>query len=420
MVSIGVHNDGCLTSPLKKLDNGLVVPDVPLSDIHQVHRDQVESKIELSVRADDLGYDYVLHPENHFRFIGSNSPAPLQIQSIVAARTDNIRLLQMANILPWHDPLQLAEQTSILDVLSNGRVDVGVGTGSCQRQAQTFSRHWNGEPATDKKIWEVFLERYEILLAAWTQDHVAYRGEFHDIPPDGIEWEYDQEYFYLANEVSECDPHDFMAVEDGTTVLESLSVFPKPVQRPHPQVWKPAGSARSAEWCARRGINACTFCTQFADVRDLIDAYYEAAAEAGWPDRRLEYDGDPFRHGWDERRRRGLAAQVPMFNTDVATEAAFERWKLGQECLLSFQKTILPPEKAKYVPLDADTRIEQTDAPIVGDSEEIIDQLATFKDVCGYEDFVVFPTIGAPGMTHQDKLDQLRIFAERVVPYFEE
>lgn len=418
MVQIGVHNEGFLDYPLKKLDNGAVVPDVSLSEIHARNQQLVEKQIEIGVRAEALGYDYVLHPENHLMLLAKNSPTPLQVQVAIAAQTEEIRLLQMANILPWHEPITLAERLGMLDVISDGRLEVGVGKGSGKREIEVFGQYRREEPVSDETTWELFLEKCEILVGAWTQSTFSYRGAHHEIPPSGTRWENDHEHQYLADEVSGVTPDAVMDVTAEPPALESISVFPQPVQEPHPQLWRPIATQKAAAWAGRHGLNGCTFCTNFDGTHALIETYYEAAAAAGWPDRRPQYDGEPFAHGWDEQRRRGLVAEVPVFNTEVASDEAFERYKLSQEFQQSVRK--FADSRDQEVVIDAETYLAENDAPIVGDTDTIVDQLATFREQCGYEDFLVFPTIGAPGMRHEDKLTQLEAFAERVAPYFEE
>ena len=418
MVRIGVHSEGFHTYPLQKLDNGYVVPDVSISEIHEYNREMIKNQIEMGISTEKYGYDYVLHPENHFKLIGKNSPAPLEVQTSIASQTRHVRLVQMANILPWRDPLRLAERLGTLDTISDGRLEVGIGTGSGPREIGLFTDQ-SGMPLTDREInWDVFVECFEILIRSWTENYFDYHGEWFDIPSDGFEWENEHERQYLETNVSGVDASEYVTDDGGTTTLESISVFPQPVQDPHPQIWKPIGSKRSAKWAALFGINGCTVGIDFSAVRNLIDAYTETAEEAGWPDHRPEYDGDPFDSGWDQKRDRGIMAQVPVFNTDRADDAAFERFKLGQEFLLSIQQSPLSPEQGEESPIDGDEFIRQNDAPIVGDTEEIIDQLATFTEVCGYEELTLFLTPGAPGMKQEDKLTQMQVFAEEVVPYF--
>lgn len=96
------------------------------------------------------------------------------------------------------------------------------------------------------------------------------------------------------------------------------------------------------------------------------------------------------------------------------------RWKLGQEFQQSLNKATSPPARAERIEIDAEKLLAKYDAPVVGTTDEIVDQLATFEETCGYDDFVVFPSFNLAGMTPEEHEVQLRSFAEDVRPYFED
>ncbi|PSP79847.1 hypothetical protein BRC81_03725 [Halobacteriales archaeon QS_1_68_20] len=416
MVELGVLVKGTLPHPLKKLDDGSVVPDVSYEELHEFNQRNVLDQIELAVEAEQLGYEFVMHPENHFYLLAHNSPTPLQVQAAVAARTDRIRLVQMANILPWNDPLKLSERLGMLDVLSDGRVEVGIGTGDGPREYGLFRHYWQQPSGESDDAWQGFVEKFEIMREAWTTGAVSYDGDVHRIPPPDFEYRNDLELAYLE-EVSDRDPGEFIREADaGSTVLEGVSVFPRPKQDPHPQFWKPISSVEAAEWAAEHGVNGCARCMDFEATSTLIDAYYAAAEDAGWPDHRETDDGEPFRFGWDADRRRGMAVQVPIFNTDVASEAAFERWKLGRECAQSFYRGRLPDDQAADFTVDAQAEIEDNDAPIVGDAAHVAAELETLIEVCGCRDIALVPIVDVIGLRYEDKLEQLAAFVDEVVP----
>ena len=91
--------------------------------------DQVlEQELKVALRAEDLGFDYLLSPEHHFVDY-SIAPDPLQFLTYVAGRTQRIGLVTGAVILPWNDPMRVAEKASLLDFLSDGRLVLGFGRG---------------------------------------------------------------------------------------------------------------------------------------------------------------------------------------------------------------------------------------------------------------------------------------------------
>lgn len=406
MVVTGVHCEGFLECPLERLDNGLVVPAVDIEELQAYHRRATRTQIELATAADEWGYEFAVHPENHFDLTTECAPDPLFVQAAVAARTESLRLLQVANSVTRHDPVRLAERTALLDVVSEGRAEVGVATGAGRREAALF------EADTETDTFDEYLD---VVRAAWTESAVSHDGESYTVPPD-VEWDHDQTYFYCAREESGVAPSELLRVENGVTKPAGLPVVPTPEQEPHPQVWRAAASPSAAREAARAGQNVCTFCGDVSAVAELVDAYHEAAANADWPDHRPAHDGDPFARGFDPDRWRGVAVQVPLFDTTVADEAALADWKLGQECLLTSKRSALPPEEADRIPVDAELFVAETDAPVVGDTDEIVATLHALRDACDAEDLAILPSVPVPGLSRADRRRQFRAFAERTVP----
>ena len=108
--------------------------------------------------------------EHHFGPYGvGDLPNPILLGADLAARTSRIRIGQMANIaLLWH-PIRLAEDLAILDNMSGGRVEVGLGRGIWPYEGPQF--HPNADPRRDKENRELFRETVEILRAIWTNEY---------------------------------------------------------------------------------------------------------------------------------------------------------------------------------------------------------------------------------------------------------
>src|SRR5579863_7897436 len=119
--------------------------------------------IKYVVAAEDLGFSSVFLVEHHFTGFGQVS-ASLNLLSYLAARTRHIRLGTAVVVLPWHNPVLIAEQAATLDLLSGGRVDFGVGKG--YRQAE-----FDGFCIPIAEANERFDEAMEIIRKAWTTPH---------------------------------------------------------------------------------------------------------------------------------------------------------------------------------------------------------------------------------------------------------
>src|SRR4029079_16493787 len=97
------------------------------------------AQVRRAVLADKVGFDYYWLTGHHFGVEGAEmSTTPLQMGTAIAALTRRIRIGQLANIVAFHHPLRLAEQIAILDNLSGGRAEVGLGRGDQGREAETF------------------------------------------------------------------------------------------------------------------------------------------------------------------------------------------------------------------------------------------------------------------------------------------
>jgi alkanesulfonate monooxygenase SsuD/methylene tetrahydromethanopterin reductase-like flavin-dependent oxidoreductase (luciferase family) len=178
--------------------------------------------VELNVEAEALGFESTWLVEHHFTGIGQVS-APLDVLTWIAARTTTLRVGTAVLVLPWHDPVLLAERTATLDLLSGGRLDLGVGKGYRHSEFDGFAI-----PPTEAEAR--FDEAIEVLVRAWTSDErFSHAGRF---------WRYDD-----------------------------VLVEPAPVQRPHPALWIPASTAASIRRVAERG--AGLLLDQFASVEQV-------------------------------------------------------------------------------------------------------------------------------------------------------
>ncbi|MFZ5780036.1 MAG: LLM class flavin-dependent oxidoreductase [Pseudomonadota bacterium] len=169
-----------------------------------------ESFIEYVIEADRLGFRQLFMVEHHFTGQGQVS-ASMTVLAYLAARTRNIRLGTAVVVLPWHNPVLVAEQVATLDLLSGGRVDFGVGKG--YRKAE-----FDGFCIPMDEAGERFDEAMEVIRKSWTSE-----GRFSH---HGKLWHFDD-----------------------------IVVEPAPLQRPHPPLWLAAGSPDSIRRAAREGYN---------------------------------------------------------------------------------------------------------------------------------------------------------------------
>lgn len=133
----------------------------------------MQSNIDDAVEAERLGFDGLATTEHHFDG-WTLVPSPMVYLAAVAMRTSRLRLAQAVNILPFHNPWQLAEEVGMLDILSNGRAEIGVGKGNFSVER---ARYGLDEADVEKR----FNESIELLVKALSEVDVTFTGHFNRI-----------------------------------------------------------------------------------------------------------------------------------------------------------------------------------------------------------------------------------------------
>jgi len=202
----------------------------------QRHDDIIRNELTQVEWSEELGFDEVWFTEHHFIDYGlSVDPATL---ASAAARTRRVRIGLAAAILPFHHPLRLAEQMALVDIISEGRLDVGVGRGN--RPAE-----FAGYRVPQQESRERFDETVDVVQRAWTEERFSYRGRFF--------------------------------------TFDDVRVIPKPVQRPHPPLYQVCVTKDGIENTALRGwpmLNSVLF----GPVDQLLtnrDTYVNTPEKAG-------------------------------------------------------------------------------------------------------------------------------------------
>jgi alkanesulfonate monooxygenase SsuD/methylene tetrahydromethanopterin reductase-like flavin-dependent oxidoreductase (luciferase family) len=192
--------------------------------------------IAYNVEAEALGFRSSFVVEHHFTGYGQPS-ATLTLLTWLGARTRHLRLGTAVIVLPWHNPVLLAEQAATLDLLSGGRLDFGIGKGYRYNEFAGFCVPMQEADAR-------FDECLDVIVKAWTANEpFCHRGRY---------WQFD-----------------------------GIAVEPPTAQRPHPPIWMGAGGESSVRQVASRGYNLLL--GQYASPADVgrSIAAYKAAVEAG-------------------------------------------------------------------------------------------------------------------------------------------
>jgi alkanesulfonate monooxygenase SsuD/methylene tetrahydromethanopterin reductase-like flavin-dependent oxidoreductase (luciferase family) len=195
--------------------------------------------LEQAEAADALGFDSFWVAEHHFHEYGA-VPRPPVWMAAAAQRTKRIRLGAAVVVLPFDHPLRSAEDYAMVDVLSNGRLNLGVGSGYLRHEYDGF-----GVNVEEKR--QRFDEGLEIVLKAWSGDRFSLRGRYYTV--------------------------------------ENVQLNVVPLQRPHPPVWIAVLRNDAAVQVGRRGfpMMMIPYATteQISELADTVTAFRQAFVAAG-------------------------------------------------------------------------------------------------------------------------------------------
>jgi alkanesulfonate monooxygenase SsuD/methylene tetrahydromethanopterin reductase-like flavin-dependent oxidoreductase (luciferase family) len=190
--------------------------------------------------AEELGFDGIFIPEHHFINYITN-PSALSLAIHIANHTKRIKLITAVVVLPFWNPLVLAEEIALVDHISRGRIELGVARGANNYE---FTRMG----VDMKKSREMYEEGLDVILGALTTEDFAWDGKHYKFP--------------------------------------KLTTMPRPYTKPHPPVWATAQSPEGLRAAAKRGFNVLTSPLYgcFADLAAFqytYDAYNDALRETG-------------------------------------------------------------------------------------------------------------------------------------------
>ena len=320
------------------------------------HVQQIEERLELVEAYDRLGF-YAYHLTEHHGTPLAITGSPHLMLAAAASRTSRLRLGTLITILSLYHPMRLIEETVMLDQLTGGRLDLGVGRGVSPAEL-AFYGVFGEEEAQER-----FDEALEILRHGLTSDSVTFSGKHY--------------------------------------TLSQAPVVSRPVQRPHPPLWYGTRTPSKARWCAQLGMPMMALVPS-EKVRPLTDAYREEWAALG---------GVP-----GELPPLGVTRSVVVAPTN--TEAmkianrAFSRFKENFELLWRRYAVPMPP----VFPAGTFEGIHETGHFYAGDPAGARDWVARHRDVGGISYMALEMCFG--DMTPDEALASAELFATEVMPAF--
>jgi alkanesulfonate monooxygenase SsuD/methylene tetrahydromethanopterin reductase-like flavin-dependent oxidoreductase (luciferase family) len=186
--------------------------------------------------ADQLGFDWVTVAEHHYS-PASLTPNPMVMAAAVAQRVKRAKIALLGSNVPIQNPVRVAEEFAMLDTLSGGRLIAGMLRGTSNEYAT-----YGVNPAESR---ERFAEALDLIVRAWTEPQpFGWLGRYYE--------------------------------------YRTISIWPRPVQAPHPPIFMSISSPEAGEFAASRRVGGGLAVTTLDRARDSVRVYREAARAHGW------------------------------------------------------------------------------------------------------------------------------------------
>jgi len=322
--------------------------------------DLYEQRLKLLEYADSAGF-FCYHLAEHQGTPLSTTPSPGIFLAAAAQRTRHIRLGPLVYLLPLYNPLRLAQEICMLDHLSQGRLELGVGRGIAPDELAFYN-------VDAQESRAMFQEALAIITTGLTEGRVSGQGPY-------------------------------FRVKDVPIHLE-------PLQRPYPPLWYPTDNADSITWLAQQGFNTITHYPPMPVVRELFDLYKRV-----WQEHR-EKKGRLNAHVLDPKY--GVVRHVYVAETDA--QALLEAKKAFADFIINFNylRTVRGDTsgRAEYL-ADFDARMADG-LHVVGSAASVRDQVREHVEATGCNYFVGSFFFGS--LSFDQSMNSIRLFAEQVMP----
>ena len=316
--------------------------------------------LDVAQAAEGLGFRNIWLAEHHFSTYGYLA-RPAQLATFIAAKTERLRVGTAVIVVPLHHPLVIAEEIATLDLLAGGRVDIGLGRGYQHYEFERLGLELDSARAR----WE---ESVDIILKAYSGEPFTYDGKLFKIP--------------------------------------ETTIFPQPVQKPHPPIWVTAQSPESIEATVRRGFNVLTGgfgvpIERMAEFRRLFD---RLVAEAKPP------------------RTPSVGVQRAVYVTDTVADAraAAEEARWNMRVTLSLRNHYERVDRGRAVavpmPKEPDTDDLLDRFLVIGTPDTVIRQITRIREMVGITHFNCSFWFG--DLEHPRVLRSMELFAREVMPAF--
>lgn len=319
------------------------------------HKDLYAEMLEEVAMADQMGFDSAWLSEHHFLDDGY-CPSLLLTAAAIAAKTKNIRIGTGVLLLPLHDPIRIAEDAAVADLISDGRLILGIGLGYRQEEFDGFGR-------TLQQRRGRMEEGIEILNKSWGDEPFSLDGNYYK--------------------------------------LDNVNVTPKPVQKPIP-IWVGAFTEPAIRRAAR--IGAPLFIPAIGVipiVKYLFDMHSELLKEYG-------------RNPDDYEKPLVREVYISDMKADEAWENIKEHVTYTAKGYASWGSMVDREGNLLSDPDDPILYDIARDQSIIGTPEECIETIKQYQDELPIDNLIC--RFKFPGISHEESMRSMRLFAEEVLP----
>ncbi len=329
----------------------------------------IKEQMELMYEAESLGFDSVWPAEHHFSEYGYCASPQVSLAA-VAARTKRIRLGTGVVVLPFHNPVRLAEDFAFLDLMSDGRVDFGIGRGYQPIEYKGFGL---GDKQAESR--DIFDEEITLIRKCWTEDRVTFKGKYYQV--------------------------------------EDLEVRPKPLQQPHPPIYMACLSPATFALAGKYGFNLLmsgAFGLSPEGAKQGIKDYRAARAAAGLDPQGGEialllkvYVGDTM-----DGARKDFAGPVEWYYRTVAKYLAPPA---GQDAVKSYELYTQSRHAAETQSFD---ELSKSPLMVCGDVDFATEKLAAVIREYGFTEMLCWTRIG--GLETRKVMRSMELMSGLVMP----
>ena len=314
-----------------------------------------KNMIEQSILAEKLGYKKVSIPEHHLINL-LMMPSPLQMAVKIASLTKNISISTSVAVLPLHDMRTYAGEVATADILTDGRLILGVARGAFPWEMKRL-----GTPIEHSK--EKFTESLEVLQKLLSEEEVSFSGKYYN--------------------------------------FEALTIMPRPITKPIP-IMIAAMDPNSIKNAALRGFHVQS--TVLSGTKELlmerVNAFREGCEELGEKGKLLK-----------------LSMQRMMFVAKDEKDAE-KKNKLAYEYYKRFDNMFTGPGKVKngnIIPLPRKQSFEEMkDNLLICPINELIDKLSIYAEA-GVDEFIISSSFG---QEQNETIESMHKISEEIIPYF--